>query len=146
MVANAGYAGRVRPDHRARQIQLGLRCAGDDFRSGPRRLLGMPERWAPVASEHATVVENRRLPAPVTESWDWQLRAACRNVDSAYFFHPHGERGVERDRREAHAKAICRSCPVIAACREHALAAGEPYGIWGGMSRKDREGHTLRSS
>jgi hypothetical protein len=28
--------------------------------------------------------------------------------------------------------------PVIAACRAHALAVQEPYGIWGGLSEDDR--------
>jgi hypothetical protein len=44
-----------------------------------------------------------------------------------------------RANREAAAKAICATCPVIAACRKHALAVQEPYGIWGGLSEDDRE-------
>jgi WhiB family redox-sensing transcriptional regulator len=28
---------------------------------------------------------------------------------------------------------------VIAQCRTHALAVGEPYGIWGGLSESERE-------
>ena len=41
--------------------------------------------------------------------------------------------------REQRAKEMCRSCPVIAQCRSHALAVGEPYGIWGGLSEAERE-------
>ena len=41
--------------------------------------------------------------------------------------------------REMRAKEMCRSCPVIAQCRSHALAVGEPYGIWGGLSEAERE-------
>jgi hypothetical protein len=37
------------------------------------------------------------------------------------------------------AKEMCRSCPVIAQCRSHALAVAEPYGIWGGLSESERE-------
>jgi len=40
--------------------------------------------------------------------------------------------------RENAAKAVCASCPVINACRDHALAVQEPYGIWGGLSEDDR--------
>lgn len=40
--------------------------------------------------------------------------------------------------REHRAKAICRECPVLAQCRDHALAVGEVYGIWGGMSESER--------
>lgn len=85
------------------------------------------------------MAEIRRLPKPVTAVWDWQLHAACRHVDSAFFFHPERERGSARIRREARAKAICQQCPVVAQCRAHALAVREPYGIWGGLSRTDRD-------
>jgi WhiB family redox-sensing transcriptional regulator len=54
------------------------------------------------------------------------------------FFHPDGERGPRRRNRENAAKAVCATCPVIAACRRQALAIAEPYGIWGGLSEDDR--------
>jgi WhiB family redox-sensing transcriptional regulator len=54
------------------------------------------------------------------------------------FYHPDGERGRARAQRENRAKAICHTCPVIAACREHALKVAEPYGIWGGLSESER--------
>lgn len=79
------------------------------------------------------------LPKPHTEHWDWQLDGACRGEDSAVFFYPDRERGNARVRREAAAKAICRQCPVQEMCRRHALAVREPYGVWGGLSEKERE-------
>lgn len=85
------------------------------------------------------MTDIRRLPSPHTAVWDWQLRAACRQMDSEVFFHPDRERGPARAEREARAKAVCRSCPVIRQCRTHALAVREPYGIWGGLSRLDRD-------
>ena len=54
------------------------------------------------------------------------------------FFHPDGERGPRRKARENAAKAVCGTCPVIAACRAQALAVQEPYGIWGGLSEDER--------
>ena len=80
-----------------------------------------------------------RLPGPLSDNWEWQLLGSCRREDTELFFHPEGERGPRRDGREAAAKAICATCPVIAACREHALAAREPYGVWGGLSEHERE-------
>ena len=80
-----------------------------------------------------------RLPAPSLEVWEWQQQGACRSYDPSLFFHPEGERGPRRAGREARAKAVCATCPVIAACREHALAVREPYGIWGGLSESERE-------
>lgn len=84
------------------------------------------------------MADIRRLPAPVAEMWSWQALAACRGMDSSFFFHPEGERGPARTDRENRAKAICRTCPVIADCRRHALAVQEPYGIWGGLSERER--------
>lgn len=80
-----------------------------------------------------------RLPVPVAENWEWQLRGSCRGVDPSLFFHPEGERGPRRSNREKAAKAICATCPVLLQCREAALAAREPYGIWGGLSEHERE-------
>ncbi len=39
----------------------------------------------------------------------------------------------------ARAKAICRSCPLSAACLDNALARGEAYGVWGGTLLIDGE-------
>lgn len=79
-----------------------------------------------------------RLPQPLVEVWDWQRRAACRNLDSSTFFHPDGERGPRRQQREDRAKAVCAGCPVRAECLEHSLRVQEPYGIWGGVSETER--------
>jgi WhiB family transcriptional regulator, redox-sensing transcriptional regulator len=84
------------------------------------------------------MVDIRRLPIPVTEEWDWQMRGACRGMRSSLFFCPERERGRARAEREALAKAVCRECPVLQQCRVHALAVREPYGVWGGLSPADR--------
>lgn len=84
------------------------------------------------------MADTSRLPTPVAEEWDWQQRAACRDYDSTLFFHPDSERGTVKRAREERAKAICRRCPVIVECRQHALAVGEPYGVWGAMTAHER--------
>jgi len=85
------------------------------------------------------MAEVRRLPAPREGDWDWQVRAACRGNDTANFYHPENERGPSRTRREMRAKAVCSTCPVIENCLRWALAAREPYGVWGGTSAEERE-------
>ena len=52
------------------------------------------------------MADTRRLPGPNADMWDWQLEGSCRGMDSASFFHPDGERGPARARREARAKAV----------------------------------------
>ncbi|HVV29929.1 MAG TPA: WhiB family transcriptional regulator [Mycobacteriales bacterium] len=77
-------------------------------------------------------------PAAVSEHWDWQLQGLCRDTDGDLFFHPYGEREPSRGRRERAAQAICADCPVLLTCRAYALAAREPYGVWGGLTESDR--------
>ena len=83
--------------------------------------------------------ELGRLPAPLTEYWDWQEAAACRGLDSEVFFHPDNERGPSRRRREQNAKRVCAHCPVRGTCLAWALRTREPYGVWGGLSTDERE-------
>jgi WhiB family redox-sensing transcriptional regulator len=61
----------------------------------------------------------------------WQDRANCLGVDPELFFPERGTSTVE-------AKAVCRGCEVRMDCLEYALAAGEKFGIWGGMSERER--------
>ena len=77
-------------------------------------------------------------PAPSPMNGNGSKKGACRDLPSEMFFHPDGERGPRRRNRENSAKAICATCPVLIACRTHALAVQEPYGIWGGLSEDDR--------
>ncbi|NIZ93625.1 WhiB family transcriptional regulator [Kineococcus rubinsiae] len=85
------------------------------------------------------MAEISRLPGPVADIWEWQLEGSCRDVDPTLFFHPEGERGPARRNRDAAAQAVCAACPVIEACRQHALKVREPYGVWGGLTEDDRE-------
>lgn len=79
----------------------------------------------------------RNLPRPASDEWSWQLRGLCRDYPAEAFF-PDEVRGRQLRRREDAAKAICQACPVLARCRAHALAAPEPYGIWGAMTARER--------
>ena len=65
------------------------------------------------------------------EGRSWQDEANCLGVDPDLFF---PERGAST--REA--KEVCRGCVVREACLEYALANGEKFGIWGGMSERER--------
>jgi WhiB family transcriptional regulator, redox-sensing transcriptional regulator len=85
------------------------------------------------------MADVHRLPAPVTDIWDWQMHGSCRGMSSDLFFHPDRERGPARVLREARAKNVCRGCPVLAQCRAHALAVHEPYGVWGGLTVDERK-------
>ena len=65
------------------------------------------------------------------EDKSWQDMANCLGVDPDLFF---PERGAST--REA--KEVCKGCVVRDDCLEYALANGEKFGIWGGMSERER--------
>jgi WhiB family transcriptional regulator, redox-sensing transcriptional regulator len=73
-----------------------------------------------------------------TEARDWQLSARCRGTDPSMFFHPDGERGRRRHKREREAKRFCAQCPVRIQCLVYSLRSQEPYGIWGGVTENER--------
>src|SRR5438874_5929158 len=61
----------------------------------------------------------------------WQDRARCREYDPEIFFPEKG--GSSRE-----AKRICAECPVRIECLNYALRRDERYGVWGGMSERER--------
>ncbi|ALU92258.1 WhiB family transcriptional regulator [Streptomyces sp. TSRI0445] len=74
---------------------------------------------------------------------NWRLHAACREEDPDLFF-PIGSTGPAVVQTEE-AKAVCRTCPVQAACLEWALENGQDSGIWGGLSENERRALKRRS-
>ena len=73
--------------------------------------------------------------------WDeWQTAGACRtgNPEMTRLFFP------QRGESTRPAKAVCRTCPVMEQCREHALVNNEKHGIWGGMSERERRAERKR--
>ena len=66
-----------------------------------------------------------------SDDQDWQDQANCLGVDPDLFF---PERGAST--REA--KEVCRGCVVRLDCLEYAQATGEKFGIWGGLSERER--------
>ncbi|MGI8518874.1 MAG: WhiB family transcriptional regulator [Acidimicrobiia bacterium] len=61
----------------------------------------------------------------------WQDYANCRGADADLFF---PERGASTRK----AKAICAECEVKDECLNFAIQHGEKFGIWGGMSERER--------
>ncbi|MGH9071100.1 MAG: WhiB family transcriptional regulator [Acidimicrobiales bacterium] len=61
----------------------------------------------------------------------WHQRANCMGVDPELFFPQRGGSTQE-------AKAVCRGCVVREDCLEYAISYGEKFGIWGGMSERER--------
>jgi WhiB family redox-sensing transcriptional regulator len=72
------------------------------------------------------------IPAMLTPEDDlWQEKALCAQTDPEAFFPEKG--GSTRE-----AKRICQGCEVRDACLDYALAHDERFGIWGGLSERER--------
>ncbi|MFF3213706.1 WhiB family transcriptional regulator [Streptomyces sp. NPDC002886] len=111
----------------------------------PHRAATTTATTAPPAPPTPRISAGADQPGPGSHHWQWQLRAACRALGSNRFFHPAGERGEDREERDAAAKRVCADCPVRAACLEHALRTREPYGVWGGLTEEERRTLLVRS-
>ena len=61
----------------------------------------------------------------------WQEEALCAQTGGDFFFPEPGSSVRE-------AKRICSLCPIRAACLEYALTNDMRFGVWGGMSEKER--------
>lgn len=61
----------------------------------------------------------------------WIEQAACASADPEAWFPEKGQSTID-------AKRVCADCPVLAECRSDVLARGERFGVWGGMSERDR--------
>jgi WhiB family redox-sensing transcriptional regulator len=67
----------------------------------------------------------------VDDEVGWQERALCAQTDPEAFFPEKG--GSTRE-----AKRVCQSCDVRGDCLEYALEHDERFGIWGGLSERER--------
>lgn len=68
----------------------------------------------------------------------WMAKADCLDSDPELFY---PERGTHSG---AEAKRICAHCPVATDCLQHAVSNHEPFGIWGGLTAKERLPVNLR--
>lgn len=76
-------------------------------------------------------------PAPLEEALAtirpaWHTRAVCAPDHGELFF---SDRATDQRR----AKVICRTCPVRHDCLEYALTTGQQWGVWGGLTSKERD-------
>ena len=69
--------------------------------------------------------------ALMTLRQSWYERAACLEADADSFFPEKG--GSSRP-----AKRVCAGCIVRTECLAYALDNDERFGIWGGMSERER--------
>src|SRR5690348_16343540 len=97
---------------------------------GANRVEGMGPAGASRVEGARTVRELYHLDGDA-EDLGWQERALCAQTDPEAFFPEKG--GSTRE-----AKRVCLTCEVRQDCLEYALAHDERFGIWGGLSERER--------
>jgi len=99
--------------------------------TGAQYRSGVPDDW--FVDPVFLGVPGVRRAAPVEEEnpLSWQSDALCAQTDPEAFFPEKG--GSTRD-----AKRICTTCDVRDECLEYALQNDERFGIWGGLSERER--------
>ena len=68
---------------------------------------------------------------------DWAANGACRTTDPDALF----VQGAAQNR----AKMVCAGCPVKAQCLADALDNRTEFGVWGGMTERERRALLRRS-
>ncbi len=68
----------------------------------------------------------------VSGAWvdEWASRAQCTDQDPDALF--------VRGKAQHDAKAVCKTCPVLAQCLAEALDNRTEFGVWGGMTERER--------
>lgn len=107
---------------------LGTVGSAPHIQTGPAPIAGgerpqlslVPDRGDPLGDDPALAEEDQ-----------WQERALCAQTDPEAFFPEKG--GSTRE-----AKRICLGCEVRDECLDYALANDERFGIWGGLSERER--------
>src|SRR3954470_4037295 len=87
--------------------------------------------WELHRVERAKAVRELFLLEGDAEEAGWQERALCAQTDPEAFFPEKG--GSTRE-----AKKVCLTCDVRDDCLEYALMNDERFGIWGGLSERER--------
>ncbi len=95
----------------------------------PEYRSGVPEDW--FIDPIQLGVPGVRKVVEDDNPLSWQTDSLCAQTDPEAFFPEKG--GSTRD-----AKRICTSCEVRTQCLEYALDNDERFGIWGGLSERER--------
>ena len=116
MGANPGPSGR-----RAREV---IRCGVDlanVIRLAYRVYVMLPTLWSEAAAGSFEMTSMDQ---------SWVMRAACAEVEPDQLF---GKGAEQRD-----ARTLCFTCPVRMECLAEALDSESSFGVWGGLTERER--------
>lgn len=83
-----------------------------------------------TAPADALVEEQNAELESFRDRQEWVTRAKCRDIDPDELF--------VRGAAQRKAAVICRHCPVVLQCRADALDNRVEFGVWGGLTERQR--------
>ena len=106
--------------------------------TGPE-LMVAPDDGQAAKQDKEGGIRPLSLPIDADEDLIWQDRALCAQTDPEAFFPEKG--GSTRE-----AKRVCLTCDVREECLTYALDHDERFGIWGGLSERERRKYKKRKT
>jgi WhiB family transcriptional regulator, redox-sensing transcriptional regulator len=119
-----------RPTHFDNRV-LGSVGSAPHAHAGPTQIGVTRRPQLSLVPERPDRIEVAPATTEATFDDQWQERGLCAQTDPEAFFPEKG--GSTRE-----AKRICMGCEVRDKCLEYALAHDERFGIWGGLSERER--------
>ena len=92
---------------------------------------GAPENWFVDPVQLGVPGVRRDIDSTDENALAWQTDALCAQTDPEAFF-------PEKGGSTRYAKRVCEACPVQAECLDYAMSKDEKFGIWGGLSERER--------
>jgi WhiB family redox-sensing transcriptional regulator len=77
--------------------------------------------------EHFSSTDQERV---METRWNWRSASRCRTTNAEDLF--------VTGRKQREARRFCRTCPVRTECLAHALDHRIEFGVWGGMTERER--------
>lgn len=74
----------------------------------------------------------------IVDPWvgEWAKQASCSSQDPEALF--------VRGKAQHAAKVVCKGCPVLAQCLAEALDSRTEFGVWGGLTERERRALLLK--
>lgn len=86
-----------------------------------------------------TDLDIRPFGGDTSDPEDWRAQALCAQTDPEAFFPEKGE-------SPRAAKKVCQACPVRLQCLQFAVDHNQRFGIWGGLSARERREYARAAS
>ncbi len=84
-------------------------------------------------------MDNGQLYKQFREVVEAENELPCQNAPDLFFALDLDDKKAGTSLPYAYAKKLCAECPIRVECLAYAVEADEPYGVWGGLTTRERK-------